>query len=331
MRAVQTVRGAGWVIAVLALLLFTGTSKGQVGAKKMTPAAPPPAQKGKGPKLPEPEDVALETNDGINIKATYYPGTAKKEAVPIIMVHDIDGQRGDFHGLALSLQTLGHASIVPDLRGHGQSKVQKRADGSTITLSADKLLKPDLEAMIRDVEACKKFLLAKNNAGECNIEQLCVVGAEFGSIIAVRWAAYDWSAPVLPNFKQGQDVKALVLLSPIASYKGITFREAMTSAAVSRELSMLIVAGTGDTKSAAEAKKVYNSLSALHPKVAEGDDKALEIKDLFLLQPETKLSGTKLLDPSLGVTRGIAKFIDLRLVKKKADFAWQERRSPLGK
>ena len=180
------------------------------------PAAPP--QKGGNTKLPAPEDVSLETKDGMTLKATFYPGSEKekknKETVPIIMVHGLEGQRGDYHSLATKMQEYGYASLVPDLRGHGQSKTQKRHDGSTVTLEAEKMNRVGLEDMFYDVLACKKFLMERNNAGELNIEQLCIVGAEFGSILAVRFAAYDWSLPDLPAYKQGKDVKALVLLSP---------------------------------------------------------------------------------------------------------------------
>ena len=71
----------------------------------------------------------------------------------------MDGQRGDMHGLATYLQSLGYAAIAPDLRGHGSSKTQKRPDGSPLNLDPDKLTRPMLEAMIFDVQACKKFLL----------------------------------------------------------------------------------------------------------------------------------------------------------------------------
>jgi len=351
--------GRGWMVGLVALLLSGAifmsqvmTARAQAPANKgfqpkappfqpkapipppkapvpqpKAPVAPPPK---KGPKLPEPEDVSLETKDGVSIKATFYPGTAKKEAVPIIMVHGYDGQRGDFHSLAVYLQGLGHASIAPDLRGHGQSKVQKRADGTTITLEAEKLTKPNLEDMVYDIQACKKFLMEKNNAGELNIEQLCVIGADLGAILAVRWAAGDWSLQDLPAYKQGKDVKALVLLSPpSAAIKGLTMREALAFPPV-QQLSMMFVAGTKDSKSAAEAKKLYKSLETHHPKLADDDQDRLKRQELFLVQPEVSLSGTKLLGSGSRVPQDIAKFIELRLVNRKSDFAWQDRKNPLG-
>jgi len=299
-------------------------------------SAPATTQRPTNAKLAQPEDVTLETKDGMAIKATFYPGGEKekkeKNTIPIIMLHGLGGQGGDYHALATHLQTLGHASLVPDLRGHGRSKVQKRLDGSTITLEAEKINRVGLEDMWQDVAACKKFLMEKNNAGELNIEELCIIGAEFGCILAVRYAAYDWSLPDLPAYKQGKDVKALVLLSPPPSgVKGVTMREALGVPPVQSMISIMFVAGTKDSKSANEAKKIYGSLQSHHPKVPDDDSKKrLEGQELFLIQPETNLSGTELLSRGTGVPENIARFIELRLVNRKADFPWQERKNPLG-
>jgi pimeloyl-ACP methyl ester carboxylesterase len=299
-------------------------------------AAPAPAVKGKGKaaKLPDPEVVSLETKDGVSIKATYYPGTAKKEAVPVILIHGYGGQRHEYHAFALHLQSLGHAAIAPDLRGHGQSTTAKLLDGSTATLDSDKFNRKDLEAMVLDVEACKRFLMEKNNAGELNIELLTVVGADFGTILAVRWAAADWAVPDLPAYKQGKDVKALVLLSPMASFKAVTMREALTYPAVQKQLSIMLVAGSKDTKSAAEAKKIYDALQRHHPKLPDDPEERRKLQELYLVNPDTVLTGTKLLGDAvavrdLTVKEMISIFIDRRLVQRKQDFAWQNRESPL--
>src|SRR5207249_5523598 len=45
--------------------------KGPAPPMSKTPTPPAAA---KGAKLPEPEDVSLETKDGFTLKATYYPG-----------------------------------------------------------------------------------------------------------------------------------------------------------------------------------------------------------------------------------------------------------------
>lgn len=288
------------------------------------------AQVAKKPKYPPPEDVTLETTDGMNIRATWYQGLAKKESVPIIMVHGFDGSRGEYDALARALQTLGHSSIVPDLRGHGDSKTLKLASGDTKTIEASAMRPRDMESMTLDLEACKKFLMEKNNAGECNIEMLCLIGAEFGSVLTLRYAALDWSVPNLPAFKQGQDVKGVILLSPTQAEKGLTTREALAHPALRSRISVMLVAGKEDSDSTRDAKRLQQTFQGSRPKLPSDPEEAKAKQDLFLVQPETKLKGTKLLSQGLPVAQQIARFLDLRFVKKKAEYAWSERKNPLG-
>lgn len=293
--------------------------------------SPSPGQAEK--EIPEPEDLTLETKDGVSLRCTFYPGTAKKASAPIIMVHGWEGQRGEFDGLALYLQSLGHTVIVPDLRGHGQSTIVKLANGDSETIDLTKFRQKDLESMVLDLERCKKFLLDKNNEGECNIEMLCVIGSELGSIVAMHWAARDWNAPILPAYKQGQDVKALVLLTPQQSFKGLTSREPMSHPVIRSKLSIMLVAGLEDSKGRTEAKRLHKSLESSRPKISDDEERRKKL-DLFLVEPETSLTGTQLLSNSVKVGRGtvasyIGNFIALRLVAKQEEFAWTERKNPL--
>jgi pimeloyl-ACP methyl ester carboxylesterase len=276
--------------------------------------------------IPEPEDLTLETKDGVALRCTWYPGAGKKDTIPIMLIHGWEGQRSEYHSLASGLQELGHAVIVPDLRGHGQSMTRDLPNGDTDTLDPEKFRTRELESMVWDLEACKKFLREKNNAGECNINSLCLVGSEFGCIVALRWAAMDWSAPILPAFKQGQDVRAVVLLTPIQSFKGVTMREATLHPAVKSRISIMIVAGRQDSKGYNEARKLHKTFEAFHPKIDEDDlEEQRKKQDLFLRTPETSLAGTKLLGSGLRVPNDIAVFINLRLVAKQDEFPWLER------
>ncbi|MDX1945311.1 MAG: alpha/beta fold hydrolase [Pirellulaceae bacterium] len=287
------------------------------------------AQAAEEDKIPEPEDVTLETKDGVQIRATWYAGTLKKKAVPIIMIHGWEGQRGEYDALARGLQSLGYAVICPDLRGHGQSTTVRLADGTPKEIKHETLRQAEIAGMVLDVEACKKFLMEKNNLGELNIEQLCVIGAEFGCVVALNWALADWSAPVLPAYKQGQDVKALVLLSPVRSFKGITTRDALSHPIIRGKLSTMIVAGKQNAKSYNEARQLHSSMETFHVKVSDDPEEQREKLDLFFIKPETSLEGTKLLANALKVPNNIANFIKLRLVDKADELTWSERRNPL--
>ena len=303
------------LLTALALILMTSGSWAQ---------APKPKPKGKDAPA-KPEEIKLDTKDGWSIHATYFPGKLKKEAVPFILLHGWEGQRGDFDPLALFLQAQGHAVIAPDLRGHGQSNTRPGTE-KTIDDPND-LKRPEIESMLYDVEACKKFLRQKNNEGELNLESLCVVASDFSCILAMQWTAADWNAPVLASYKNGQDVKALVLLTPWQTFKGITMQKTLQHPAIRNKLSMLMVAGTDDSRGHADAKKLNTSLEAFRPDMKKDDVEAKD-RTLVFVQPETNLSGTKLLNPGLKLMPVIGTFVKFRLVDRTEDFTWSERVSP---
>lgn len=318
------VSGSLLVVLLIAALAMPGPAAAQRASEKV--------------EIPAPETVALDFTDlprmdRIRLKATYYPGVAAqdrgKEIVPVILLHGFKGNRNDMRGLAEYLQQLtdeqgepiGHAVIVPDLRGHGESAVQ---DG--VPLDPDRMRPDQAQAMVRgDLEEVKRFLMRRNNAGELNIEKLCVVGADMGAVIALHWAALDWSWPMAGSTKQGRDVKALVLISPQRDFKGLNAFRALESPAVSRELSIHIVVGRGNSRDYSTASSLFRRLERFHPEPPP--EQILEKKDLFLDEYETSLSGTRMLGANLGLEERIARFIELRLVNQ--DYPWQERHAPV--
>jgi len=301
--------------------------------------------------IPEPETVTVETKDGVSIRCTYYPGgyieqqlpaTEKdkdkgkskaknkveqkpgKDVVPIIMLHGWEGRRSEYDGLATFLQRQGHAVIALDLRGHGDSSNIKLPNGKAVEL--DRMRSGDLESMLLDIDAAKKFLMDKNNEGKLNIEMLCLVGSGFGGNLALNWAAYDWSRQALPAFKQGRDVKAVVLISPEQSFKGVTLNKALTHPFVQRELSLLLVYGDQERSPASDAQSIYSRLEKHRNTTSENPAD----RDLIKVALPTSLQGTRMLNARLPVVPQIAAFIGMRLANRKDSFAWAERKSPLG-
>ena len=204
-------------------------------------------------KIPSPREVTLQTADGVTLGATYYASNLGKEAVPIVLLHAAKGSRADFEDLALRLQSTGKAVLVPDLRGHGANR------------SADLHTEDYLAMVNQDVEAVKKFLMAENNAGELNIDKLGLVGVEMGASVASIWAVLDWSWPVLATGKQGQDVKALVLISPEWIFKGLRFQDVVSDSAFRSQFSIMIIAGKGVPRNLTDAKRIYNTIERLPP------------------------------------------------------------------
>jgi len=170
------------------------------------------------------EEVTLKTKDGVKLVATFFPSSFGKDAVPIVMLHDDKESRAVFNTLASELQNpegeelQSHAVLTVDLRGHGDSTTQEGRNGQTRQLEADRLNSNDYRNMVLyDMEAVRRFLRKKNDAGELNLNKLCLLGSGMGANVATSYAAYDWSVPELARVKQGQDVKALILASREAS------------------------------------------------------------------------------------------------------------------
>ncbi len=267
-------------------------------------------------KVPEPRDLILDTKDHVSMTATYYPSVVGKEAVPVIMLHGFKGSRADYHPLALALQQRGYAVIVPDLRGHGGSK--KFQNGRSIDVA--NMPANQYPLMVNEVEACKKFLIKENNAGQLNIDKLCLVASDFSTITAVNYAAADWSFPPLGGYKQGQDVKALVLLSPERAFKTNDCSHALGSPAVEKFISMYVLVGSNKRSAVADARRVYQGIERMRNKE--------EKKSIFVAQIPTTLQGTKLLAlKDVNAGERIGAFFQVRVGQQS--FPWKERRSPL--
>jgi hypothetical protein len=189
-------------------------------------------------------------------------------------------------------------------------------------LDASKFVAADFRAMVGyDMEALKRFLTKKNNAGELNLEKLCVVGGEMGASVALNWALHDWSWPNFPGVKQGQSVKALVLLSPQLNFRGMNINDPIKNPTLNAGVSMMLLVGNEEPKPLADAQRIYNLLERLHRPPSEGHEETEQT--LFFKGLDSRVQGTKLLAQSgLNVEQRILKFIDLRLATQ--DYPWME-------
>ena len=284
------------------------------------------------PKIPPPEELTLTTGDGVQLALTYYPSNKGKDAIPVILLHEWKSSRSDFAGLAPYLQKYGHAVIVPDLRGHGDSK--SRIGGRD--LDAAKMSTLDFALIVPgDMEAIREFIRARNNAGELNINKLCVVGAEMGASVAVQFALHDWTygphgnGYYGPAFQMGRFVKGLVLISPKWSFRGMSLANFMKNRFVCSQISVMIIVGKEKSTALADAKRIYKMFQRYHPAPAKED--IADKKDLYYGALSTSLQGAKMLQAKeLGLHKHIAKFIGVRLMKssRSKSFTWKERKRP---
>lgn len=281
---------------------------------------------------PKPQVVNMKTKDGVELVGTYYKSTAGKDATPVVMLADWKDSRAVYDQLAKRMQAGGDkekdgfgwdsfAVLTVDLRGHGDSTKQ-RLGANTRKIDAADVDRKVLFAMVQyDMNAVRKFLVEKNDAGELNLNKLSIVGSGLGASVAVNWSLVDWSFPPLAIGKQGQDVKGLVLISPEWSYKGLQMTQALRHPGL-REQAFLIMYGGEERKYVSDAKRIEKQLERYH-EVPEDLEEGVP-NSLALLGPNTRLQGTKLLTQGgQGAELAIIKFLNTYVSEE--DFDWLKR------
>jgi pimeloyl-ACP methyl ester carboxylesterase len=135
-----------------------------------------------------------------------------------MIIHPIGGSRKmkGLDTLAKALQEAGHAVLLFDLRGHGDSttvnknfwdhqvnKDRVRGDGgSTIKFAGGGIRGDYTPMMVNDVMAAKLFIDRRNDAGECNSRKLILLGVHDGATLASLWLASEFYRFRVTQFNQ---------------------------------------------------------------------------------------------------------------------------------
>src|SRR5580698_3816273 len=197
-----------------------------------------------GPAAPTPR--VLQTDDNWGIYITYFPAPGDrevftKEAPVVILLHGDKQNRLVYEGprgLATRLQQEGCAVITVDLRKHGQSTnvAQVGGDSAPTRSTEASIQASDYRNMVEfDLEVVKRFIQQLHQAKKLNMRKLGIVAAGSSVGVAAAFADADWNkepyddAPA-DDMKtpRGQDVRALVFLSPPARVKGLSLAESIT-------------------------------------------------------------------------------------------------------
>ena len=336
-----------WSLAWLtALSLLAGTVSAQ--APKKAP-----------PKPIEPEVVELLTKDNVRLMATYYASREGKVAVPVVILHDSKTSRDAYHALALTLQSVGHAVIVPDMRGYGESTKVKRFGGQPdAQFDAKRMPVQGYDLMVGvDMDKVRSFLKDRNDEGKLNLNQLCIIGVgDLGCALAVNWTVRDWTFQEISAVKQSRDVHALILISPEPTFKSLVIPKYITPLAKiegpnktsAERLSFFFVVGggkpgeAGSSKEFRDAESYADTVSRFHPTPTKKEEIKAD-QTVFFGEMPTSLQGGDLLSPAMLRTdvkiegfklipleTMILTFIDWRLVEKISDFPWSSRKLPGG-
>lgn len=277
------------------------------------------------------EDKVLTTKDGVRINITYFPSAAGKNAPVAILLHGKGGNRVAWHtgvgqipGFAPALQTNDFAVVTVDLRGHGQNIASDGAAAANKKSDTQKLTARDYQAMVAgDMEAVKKFLFEEHQKEMLNMNKLAIVATDFSTAVALNYTELDWSkepyddaAVPAQRTPRGQDVRALVLISPDGTVPGLATNQAVARI---RALQMPVMIGVGnkDSLDRNAAKKLSDLIAP----------KALDKPHVFFETYESKLRGLDLLNKNVGLEKQMYTFLDEHV--KKTPGEWRNRKSPL--
>lgn len=288
--------------------------------KAVPPAAPakPAAKGGKDKAKMEMTNPELITKDGIKLRAFYFASNRGKEAVPVIICHEWQGQASPYGALVKSLWDAGCAVIVPEFRGHGGSR-EYEIGGQKKEFDVARMSRNDVAKIVSgDMEAVKKFLREENNAEKLNLNALVLVGIREGAVIASQWAVKDLNFPSVGAMKQGQDVKALALVSPSKILKGVSLDETLQDRLL-WQLPFLVVVGQSSGEFE-DADRFYKRLESMKKRAGRGTADGLKFESI-----PTSLSGPALVNEAPGVVEKITGFIKTELIDKSSKIPWVKR------
>lgn len=272
--------------------------------------------------------------DKFPIRFTYYPAPPEKEKNPdgpseagvVVLLHGDKGSRNNWDKetapagqktFPTVLQEQGYAVVSVDLRKHGQSV----RDGQEEPVQTDDYTK----MAAGDLKAVKDFIQTEHQAKNLNMGKMAVIGVGFSAPVAAVFSQYDWEqkphddSPIeAQRTPRGQDVKALVFLSPEATAGRLSLNKSLVYL-TKQNLAFLLIAGKLDPADKGSAKNAFRACG--------GGTKKTENR-AYLYEPEMKYRGTDMFGKTNQAIEGtILKFLELHI--KKINVPWSDRRSRL--
>jgi pimeloyl-ACP methyl ester carboxylesterase len=341
----------GWpLVAGLAVLgaVLAVSAQAPTGGASKAPTTPAVVD-------PNRQRVPITTADGVELDGTYFrsPG-AGRDAPCVMLVHRFgtDRSKSDWINLALALQEANFAVLSFDLRGHGGSTqlsnpqtfwnlpfnrngIRNGSPKKTSINSVD--FKPSyFPFLVNDLAAARRFLEQKNDAGECNVHSLTIIGAQEGAGLGFLFTAAEYGriyrigvSALQSNgtpYNAGEDLAAGVWLS-------LTNRTGLASGPVNFDTAawvrnhpgmrektpMCFLYGDKDTKARQDAEAVFRVLTG--PMTGRPDKHKQD--DLHPIKG-TDLAGPALLgQQQLMVTQYVVNFVKKVMADRRA-IAWTE-------
>lgn len=284
---------------MLALPLIAGAASSAAAAEE----APP---------VPEPERLSLRTTDAdrVDLTAWFYAAAGEENPLAtVLLVHDLGGDHTTLEDLAVALQRGGCAVVVPDLRGHGESRIARLTESAGGREQSDLLKRNDFMAMAAtaggrlrkqaavrgDLECVRNWLKERADGGD--LDTLYVVGSGLGAAVATTWTLADAAWPPVASGRQGGDVQGVVLIEPALVTRGFSMSRLLNLEPIRSELPVMILSAAGSR----DATRVFEQFKRSRPNdwfdSREGTDSAArdtEATVIYLSLPARAAGGRPL-------------------------------------
>ena len=221
------------------------------------------------------QEVQFDTIDGVTLKGSFYAGGNGNKSSCVILLHEFgsDRTKGGWDGLAKELQKKGFAVLSFDFRGHNDSCTVDPQKFWNFPLNSatfrpgknrDTIDHKDIKAkkfnylpfMTNDLQAAKRYLEQRNDANDCNLSNLCIVGAKEGAGIGALWMSQETTHfrmipnPINPLFNpvidpmrrtHGADLAGAVWLSMPEKIYATSVKNLLALPAIRDKVPMLFV------------------------------------------------------------------------------------------
>ncbi len=287
------------------------------------------------------EAKTLVTKDGWNIATTYFTSSREKDAAVVVIIPGKNDNQAMWQAFAAELNSVHDMAVITvDLRKQpkGKSSPPERAVAAAKNPTVSKL---DVEGMLAfDLEEVKKFIYAEHQEKRLNMRRLGLVAGDSGTALAVQYTIQDWlktphdDGPTLQTrTPRGQDIQALVLLSPTDSLAPTNILKGLP---LLREagVACMQVYSTKAKKDVEVADKIHQGLGGTKTEKPKEGEAPKPSKQALVPLDLTAAKGVDLLgkpvvigNQAVPVNAIIGGFLAKHL--KEVDIEWRDRKSKL--
>jgi hypothetical protein len=289
---------------------------------------------------PKPVQVRFETVDEVVLEGLFYPNENHNKAPCALILHDIGShcRHPGWVQLARKLQENGYAVLLFDFRGHGKSTVVnpafwrvpvngrlKNASPKKTEVSVKDFSPGYMPMLVNDIAAARHFLDRKNDARDCNVSNLVVIGSQESATLGVLWLATEWHKKTPKDGERfvpaprGEDVAAAVWLSISPTLGGGRVSQTRLDSwlrPLREKTPMAFLYGEEDKTATTVSNYLCNQVLRA--------DVPPRLKNTATKGFKTKAAGVELLNRGLGTEDKIVNYLQ-NVLETRDEQEWRER------